>query len=140
MFEFVALARGLSHTAARMLFHEQHGFDTEELPDGFLRLGLQLADGRRAANIGGLAQRRLMNPETEPEEPVFVQRGGGGGHAGNDRVSMKPGYWLWPLPPAGALKISCEWPIVDVPLTTVEIDARTIADAASHASGLWETR
>ena len=101
MFEFVALARGLTRSASRLLFHEQHAFDTDELPDGLLRLGVELADGRRVSNIGGLAQRRLMNPEAEPEEPVFLPRGGGGGNAGNDRVSMKPGYWLWPLPPAG---------------------------------------
>ena len=137
MFEFVALARGLTRSASRLLFHEQHAFDTDELPDGLLRLGVELADGGRVSNIGGLAQRRLMNPEVEPEQPVFMPRGGGGGNAGNDRVSMKPGYWLWPLPPAGTLKLSCEWPIVDIPLTTVEIDAREIVNAASQAAQLW---
>ena len=139
MFEFVALARGLSQSASRLLFHEQHAFDTEELPDGLLRLGLELADGRRASNIGGLAQRRLMMTDAEPKESVFVPRGGGGGQAGNDRVSMRPGYWLWPLPPAGALKVSCEWPIVDIPLATIEINAQNIVDAAVQASLLWET-
>ena len=99
---------------------------------------MELADGRRLSNIGGLAQRRLMNPETEPEQPVFVPRGGGGGQAGKDRVSMRPGYWLWPLPPTGPLKISCEWPIVDIPLTTVEIDAQKIVNAAAQASPLRE--
>ena len=137
MFEFVALARGLTRSASRLLFHEQHAFDTDELPDGLLRLGVELADGGRVSNIGGLAQRRLMNPETEPEVPVFLPRGGGGGNAGNDRVSMKPGYWLWPLPPAGTLKLSCEWPIVDIPLTTVEIDASEMTNAASQAAQLW---
>lgn len=140
MFEFVALARGLSQSASRLLFHEQHAFDTDELPDGLLRLGLEFAGGRRVSNIGGLAQRRLLTPDAEPEQPVFVPRGGGGGQAGNDRVSMRPGYWLWPLPPAGALKISCEWPVVGIALATIEIDAQKIVDAAAHASPLWEKR
>ena len=50
---------------------------------------------------------------------------------------MNPGYWLWPLPRTGPLRISCEWPFVDIALTTVEIDGDALLDAASHARHLW---
>ena len=50
---------------------------------------------------------------------------------------MKPGYWLWPLPPPGPLRISCEWPLVDIAMTTVEIDANNLLGAASRARSLW---
>jgi hypothetical protein len=49
---------------------------------------------------------------------------------------MKRGYWLWPLPPSGALRISCEWPLVDISLTTVEIDGTALVNSADQARPL----
>ena len=56
--------------------------------------------------------------------------------AAGESVTMKPGYWFWPLPPPGLLRISCEWPLVDITLTTVEIDGHTLLDAASGVQRL----
>jgi hypothetical protein len=135
-FEFIALARGLSRSEAQRLFHEQHGFN-DDLPDGFLRLGVELADGRRISNIGA-RRGRMMGSQGEPEGPVFVPHAGGGGSGHHNRVSLKPGYWLWPMPPPGALRLSCEWPVVDIPLTSVEIDGRAFSEAAENVLRLWE--
>jgi hypothetical protein len=52
---------------------------------------------------------------------------------------MRPGFWLWPLPPTGTLRLSCEWPALDIPFTTTEIDTHQIRDAAEHPITLWDT-
>lgn len=138
-FEFIAIARDLKRAETHRLFHEQHGFDPDELPDGFIRLGVELSDGSRASNIGARGSRnRMMRGDGETEGPVFMPYGGGGGSGHEHRVTMKPGYWLWPLPPLGVLKISCEWPAVAISLTTVELDADELLIAARQASPLWK--
>jgi hypothetical protein len=52
---------------------------------------------------------------------------------------MRPGYWLWPLPPAGPLQLSCEWPTAGIALSSVEIDADAIRADAQQALPLWLT-
>ena len=47
-------------------------------------------------------------------------------------MSLRPHFWLWPLPNAGTIRVSCEWPAVDIPLSTVEIDAGELAAAAER--------
>jgi len=137
-FDVVAVARGLPQSDANRLFHEQHMFEDEELPDALLRIGLELADGHRVSNLGGWrAHRKLMSPDAEPDGPVLLPHGGGGGSSTRGKVTLKPGFWLWPLPPPGQLRISCEWPLVDIAMTTVEIDADVLLDAASRARSLW---
>ena len=139
-FAFVAQARGLGQRAEQRLFQEQHIFepDDEELPDGFLCLGLELPDGARVSNLGGRsAHRMLYDPDAEPEGPLFFQHGGGGGSSGGGLVDMQPGYWLWPLPPAGPIKVSCEWPVVGIALSTVEIDGAALVAAAERVVRLW---
>jgi len=136
-FDFVERARGLSQSQANRLFHEQHMFGDEELPDGLLRIGFEFADGRRAYNLNWRAHRRLMAPDGEPEDPVLMPHAGGGGNAGGGDVSLRPGYWLWPLPPTGPFRISCEWPVVKIPLTTIEIDGGALVEAAAERVELF---
>jgi hypothetical protein len=138
LFEFLALARGLTHAQANRLFHEQHMFHDEELPDGLLRIGMELPRGTRISNLDGWQTHRdAISADEEPQEPLLVPHAGGGGTAGSDRVVMHPAYWLWPLPEPGPVRISCEWPIVEIPLSTIEIDAGAIVAAASKSSKLW---
>jgi hypothetical protein len=137
-FDFVARARGLSQSKANRLMHEQHMFEEEDLPDSLLRIGFEFADGRRASNLGWRAHRRLMTLDTEPEEPVLMPHAGGGGNSGGGDVSLRPGYWLWPLPPSGPLRISCEWPVVRIPLTTIEVDGGALAEAAAKRIDLFQ--
>lgn len=77
-----------------------------------------------------------MSPDAEPAGPLLLPHAGGGGSSTHGKVTMKPDFWLWPLPP-GPLRISCEWPLVDIGMTTVEIDGNTLLDAASDARNLW---
>jgi hypothetical protein len=137
-FNLLAIARGLSRSEANRVFHEQHMFEEEDLPDALLRIGFELADGGRVSNLGGWrAHGALMSPDAEPEGPLLLAHAGGGGNSTGGQVTMKPGYWLWPLPPSGPLRISCEWPFVDIALTTVEIDGVMLLDAAAHVRSLW---
>jgi hypothetical protein len=132
---FVAQARRLDRRTMHTLFHEQHPFGpgAEDLPDAFLRLGVELPGGAKASNIGG----RRPLADGDPGDPVFVHRGGGSGQSGNDRVTMHHDYWLWPLPEPGAIRVSCEWPLLGIPLSTVELDGAAIVDAAARAVPLW---
>jgi hypothetical protein len=140
LFEFLAHARGLSHAQANLLFHEQHIFEDEEMPDGLLRLGMELPGGARVSNLGGRrAQGKAMSAEEEPGGPVLFPAAGGGGMSEGDRVVMHPVYWLWPLPEPGPLRISCEWPVADIPLATIEIDAGPLVAAAANSTSLWSS-
>jgi hypothetical protein len=138
-FEFVAEARGLARSDANRVFHEQHMLEEQEdLSEALLRIGFELANGSRVSNLGGWrAHSKLMSPDAEPEGPVLMPHGGGGGSASDGTVTMNPGYWLWPLPQSGRLQVSCEWPVVDIVLTTIEIDGTPLVDAAQQAKALW---
>jgi hypothetical protein len=132
---FVAQARDLDRRAAHALFHEQHpyGSGEEDLPDGFLRLGVELPGGAKASNIGG--RRPFGNDDREG--PVFIHRSGGSGSSGHDRVTMNHEYWVWPLPEPGTIQVSCEWPLAGIALSTVEIDGAVLVEAARRVLPLW---
>jgi hypothetical protein len=66
-----------------------------------------------------------------------MQHGGGGGMSDDRSVTMRPAFWLWPLPPAGPLRLSCEWPIVDIALSSIELDAGDLRGASSGSTRLW---
>jgi len=129
-------ARGLREQEVQRLMHEQYAFAVdEEPPPGFLRVGFELADGQRVSNLG--RDRRLMNPETDPEVPVLMQQGGGGGSEGAGRLSQSADYWLWPLPDV-RLRVFVEWPALDIPLSHVDLDAESLREAASRSRSLWD--
>lgn len=138
--DVVAVARGLTDAQSSRLFHEQHLFEQgEEPPSGFLRIGLELPDGARVSNLGGRMgrRRRLMKPDEEPDGPIFMEAGGGGGSAGGGHVSMNPGFWLWPLPGPGTMRVFCEWPVVEIPLSTVDVDTAELIAATERIVPLW---
>jgi hypothetical protein len=135
--ELMVQVRGLPGREAQRLFHEQHLPPTEDDPSpAYLRLGVELADGSRASNLGG--RRQSDDPEQPPEGQLLRPYGGGGGSSRPGWVSMRPSFWLWPLPPPGAVRVVCEWPLLDIPLTTVELDGGELRSAASRALKLWE--
>lgn len=135
LLDLVAAAKDLKESRAQALFHEQHLADPSEgLPDGFLRVGVEFPDGRQASN---LSRRGFWQADSEPEAPVLFQAGGGGGSAGAGRVRMNPGYWLWPLPPAGSLRLFVEWPIVAIELSVAELACAPLLDAAARSEMLW---
>lgn len=137
--DVIAAARGLSESQSNRLFHEQHLFEEgEEPPAGFLRIGLELPDGNRVSNLGGrMGRRRFMKPDEEPDGPVLMEHGGGGGSGGGGRVRMHPAFWLWPRPESGAMRFFCEWPVAEIPLSFVDLDAGELEASAGRAVRLW---
>lgn len=104
-----------------------------ELHPGFLRFGLEFADGRRATNLGYPAS--AFQRDADPSQPVLVPRGSGGG---DRRWDGK--WWVWPLPPAGPLTVVCEWPAYGIALTRHEFDAGMLLEASAHVERLWPAR
>jgi hypothetical protein len=136
--ELVAYAGGLEPRDTQAVFHDQHAgrFGTEELPDGFLRLGIELSDGQRVSNIG--ARRHHLRPGDTPAGPLLIQGGGGGGQTGKSSVSWNASFWLWPLPAGGALRITCEWPIAGIPVSTAEVGTAELLGAAAKAVRIFD--
>lgn len=137
--DVIAATRGLSESQSNRLFHEQHLFEEgEEPPAGFLRIGLELPDGNRVSNLGGrMGRRRFMKPDEEPDGPVLMEHGGGGGSGGGGRVRLHPAFWLWPQPESGTLRFFCEWPVAEIPLSFVDLDAGELEASAGRAVRLW---
>jgi hypothetical protein len=67
-----------------------------------------------------------------PAGPV-LSLGGGGGGDGNWRQSI----WIWPLPPPGRLTFVCQWPEANIELTSNDIGAQLILDAATRAQVIF---
>jgi hypothetical protein len=99
------------------------------MADEILRFGVQLADGSKATTVGG---GRWPGPDQEASGRMLTPHGGSGGGA---RWDMS--FWLWPLPPPGALVFAVEWPSEGIPETRVEIDASPVRDAAARSEELW---
>ncbi len=136
-FDFLAQAQGLTRSEANRVFNEQHMFEEGDLPDALLRIGFEFEDGRRVSNLGGWRSHRMLT-DAEPKGPLLLPHDGGGGTASDSEVTIKPGYWLWPLPPPGPLRISCEWPLGEIALTTVEISGAALREAAEQAGSFWQ--
>lgn len=119
--------------------------DQPEWRTGRLKWGFELADGRRATNVDHSAwleqpnqdhsrPQRADDSTGEPDRPVLTARGGGGGPR-----SVEWDVWLWPLPPAGRLRVACEWPDRGIELTVQDLDAQVFLDAAARARPVWPT-
>ena len=137
-FELVAHVRGLSANEAHMIFHEQHAgrVGLDELPKGFLRFGIELPDGQRVSNLE--QPWRRTTPEQGPLGPVLTQAGSSGSNTStNTGVEWSLGYWLWPLPAAGVLRLFCEWPVAEIDLTSIEVNTVPLLEAAQNVARLW---
>jgi hypothetical protein len=99
-----------------------------ELPPDLLRFGVEFSDGRRATTI-----ERPRPSEDELPKIALMHRGGGGGGK-----TWEFGFWIWPLPPEGSLTFAVEWPAEGIELTTCQIDAAPLLEAAARSEELWE--
>lgn len=106
------------------------------IPDGFLRIGVEFSDGRRATNVA-----HAVDPDprlwfTPPAEPSLFEHGGGGsGRA--DSFSAGRSVWLWPLPPPERFDLVIEWPAHGIPITRVPIDGVEIVAASLRERPAW---
>ena len=100
--------------------------------EGELRLGLELADGRRT----GVLDRSGRFPGTPPEPPVLVALGGGGS-GGRSMADKRMTLWIWPLPEGAAISLVVQWPELDLPLTYHRIDLAPVEEAVARARDYW---
>lgn len=110
---------------------------------GRLKWGFKLADGRRVTNVDVNPLMEQPNQDHhrphdaddwawEPDHPVLSGGGGGGSPRSSDRD-----YWLWPLPPAGRLRVVCQWPARGIELSVHDLDGEPFLQAAARAEPIW---
>ena len=106
---------------------------------GQLTWGFELADGRRASNVDPAPwSEQPTGPDGTPDvtwlpsRPVLI---GAGGHAGA-RV-IEGGYWLWPLPPPGPVRVVCQWLERGIEHSAHELDGEAFQRAAQRARPIW---
>ena len=87
------------------------------------RFGVMFADGRKVA-----AGFPTGWSDKEPDRPVLMQHGGGGGG-----TVWRQGFWLWPLPPAGPLTWVVSWEERGIAEESVAVDASELAEVAAEA-------
>lgn len=129
-FEIVTMNADDQDELDPLMFHHQHRLRsgaTDEIPPELLRFGVQFPDDSRATNTGGFHYER-----TPPQGPVMRACGGGGGGG-----SWHQTQWVWPLPAPGTLTVVCEWPAMDIPVTSTGVDAQLILDAAARAQVIF---
>ena len=117
-----------------------HGTD-RQWQAGRLKWGFELSDGRRVTNVdpwpeppdhGHGPDHHEQWLEWEPDHPVLQGGGGGGSNRSVDRD-----YWLWPLPPAGPIRVVCQWPDQGIELTVHDLEAEPFLAAARRAHPAW---
>jgi hypothetical protein len=83
---------------------------------------LRYADGRSVTNI-----RPAYAPHARRDEPTTndTQRA--------HTTASRPSFWVTPLPPLGALTISCTWAAAGIPATQHTLDAQDILDAVHQS-------
>jgi hypothetical protein len=95
----------------------------------FLRLSVQFADGTMISNLD---RPPFVVPDAEPAGPLLVENGGFG-----EELRLDLSYWVWRLPPPGAITFVCHWPACGIEDARAQIDAQRIHDAASRSIDLW---
>ena len=96
-----------------------------------LRFGVAFSDGRVATNLYG--SRGPAGPDFEQAPSISLAATGA---SGGD-LSYEASWWLWPLPPPGALAFVCEWPLMGIPESRREVDVTPLLEAAVRAIELW---
>jgi len=123
-----AFRAGFEFWVSARFHHRQPPVSGDMAPQESARIGLQFADGRKAASFGGGP---ALGRETEPGV-VLMPVGLGGGLRYRNWS-----YWVWPLPPAGPVTFVCEWAAADIAETRAGLDAHLILDAAGQSVPLW---
>ena len=105
--------------------------EQEEVPDEFLRFGIQFPDGRKVTNLD--QPYWDLSPDATQAEYGMESNSG----SGSD-THYTAEWWAWPVPESsGQLAFVCEWPAYEIPQTRVEIDAELVRDAARRAQPVW---
>jgi hypothetical protein len=99
---------------------------------GVLRLGVELADGRRTET-----QERFGPAFDVPREPPVLVEHQGEGSGGSHRQDKRTSLWLWPLPEGDALSLVLQWPDLDLSLTSHRVELGPVRDALARVVPYW---
>jgi hypothetical protein len=107
--------------------------------DAGIQVSIRFSDGRE----GGLGPNRAImdyyrewsegKDPPEPAGPIIGQQSGGGGGTNWDFH-----YFIWPLPPAGPVTITCKWPARGLQSAGKELNGTAIRAAGLKSHSVWE--
>jgi len=118
-----------------LFFHQGRGFRGGSGRQSGLLFGVEFPDGSKAST-GSQIPYGLMEAGTNPESPVLALNGGGGG-GGDEEFSGSGTLWLWPLPPAGDLRLVCQWTDFGLEETSLMLDGGALREAAASVQPYW---
>jgi hypothetical protein len=96
-----------------------------------LRFWLQFSDGREAAQDDEAGLR-------DGRGPVLFVRGYESSSGGpDDPKDVRLTLWAWPLPPSGAVTLTCSWPGHGLRDASILLDGDAIRAAARQAQPFW---
>jgi hypothetical protein len=117
-------------------FGHQQGFRGRRPFNGLL-FGVELPDGTRAFSGGADARGVTFGVGMQEPEPPVLSLQGRGGNGADDEMSGSGSLWLWPLPPAGDLRLVSQWKDAGLDESSVILDGGQLRDAAAGAQAFW---
>lgn len=100
-----------------------------------LMFGVQFPDGSKAIT-GTPVPHGPMESGHRPDPPTLALNNGGGS-GGDDEYSATGMLWLWPLPPAGDLRLVAQWLDFGLEETSINLDGSQLREAAAGAQKYW---
>jgi hypothetical protein len=114
-----------------LFFHFGTGARRGRTKASGLMFGVELADGSQASS-GSHSPCGFRGNEQQPDPPTAVFNNGGGG-GGEDELTGTGNLWMWPLPPAGDLRLVAQWLDFGLEETSIVLDGGQLRDAAAGA-------
>lgn len=99
-----------------------------------LLFGVAFPDGSKSSASSQL--HGFFEGTEEPAPPVLLMRNGGG-NGGDDEFSGSGTLWLWPLPPAGELRLVAQWKDFGMEECSILLDGTQLRDAAGGVQKFW---
>ncbi|WP_224027161.1 hypothetical protein [Arthrobacter sp. NicSoilC5] len=101
-----------------------------------LLFGVQFPDGSKASTGSITSPFMPEDPTYRPDPPVlYLQNRGGGG--GGDELGGSGTIWMWPLPPAGDLRLVAQWTDMGISESSITLDGTQLREAAAGAQKYW---
>jgi hypothetical protein len=96
---------------------------------GRFRFGVAMPDGTKATTGAGDAP-ALDTPDRDAVITLMDSSSG--------PLRWQGDYWLWPLPPGGAMVVGCRWPDRAIDEALVSVDTGSLLKAAATSKPVWE--
>jgi hypothetical protein len=104
--------------------------------DSVLLFGMQFPDGTKTSTSSLAMYEQSAPLDQKPDGPVFEFRPKGG-NGGDDDMSATGMLWLWPLPPAGDLRLLAQWTSMGMPESSIVLDGGRLQAAAASVQKFW---